>query len=131
MSKELTSSIEQLNSSVRNYIKIKLDLIKLTVLEKAAKTISIVYVLLVVMFFFQLIIATGVAAFAVWYGQEYSVANASVTLTDNKYDEGLLIAGGGLILITLLLVVVGKKLLSNIIIRVLSAAMFKDEKKTD
>lgn len=120
MSKDLTNSIEQLNSSVRNYVKVKLDLIKLTILEKAAKTISIVYVLLVVMFFFLLIVATGVAAFAVWYGETY-----------NDYVAGLLIAGGGLILITLLLVVIGKKLLSNTIIRAFSAMMFKEEKKTD
>ncbi len=117
MSKDFTDSIEQLDSSVRNYVKVKLELIKLTILEKAAKIISVIYILLVVMFFFLLIIATGVAAFAVWYGETY-----------NDYVGGLLIAGGGLILVTFLLVVIGKKLLSNGIIRGLSALMLKDDK---
>ena len=120
MSKDVTDSIGQLNSSVRNYVKVKLDLIKLSILEKAAKTISVIYVLLVVMFFFLLIIATGVAAFAVWYGETY-----------NDYVGGLLIAGGGLIVVTFLLVVIGKKLLSNGIIRALSALMLKDEEKSE
>ncbi|HZH71449.1 MAG TPA: phage holin family protein [Mariniphaga sp.] len=118
MSKDLTDSIEQLNGSVRNYIKVNIDLIKLTLIEKAAKIVSIVYILMVVLFFFLLIIATGIAAFAVWYGETY-----------NDYVGGLLIAGGGLFLITLLLVIVGKKLLSNTIIRSFGSKMFKDEKE--
>lgn len=117
MSKDFTESIGQLDSSVRNYVKVKLELIKLTILEKAAKIISVIYVLLIVMFFFLLIIATGVAAFAVWYGETY-----------NDYVGGLLIAGGGLLLVTILLVVIGKKLISNGIIRALSSFMLKDDK---
>lgn len=117
MSKDLTESIEQLNGSVRNYVQVKLDLIKLTVIEKAAKVVSIVYILAVVMFFFLLIIATGVAAFAVWYGETY-----------NDYVAGLLIAGGGLLVITILLVIIGKKLLSNGIIRAFAGKMFTDDK---
>lgn len=117
MSKDVTDSIEQLNGSVRSYIKVNLDLIKLTLIEKAAKIVSIVYILTVVLFFFLLIIATGIAAFAVWYGETY-----------NDYVGGLLIAGGGLLFITLLLVLVGKKLLSNTIIRSFGSKMFKDEK---
>ncbi len=116
MSKDLTDSIEQLNGSVRNYIQVKLDLIKLTILEKAAKIISVIYVLFVIMFFFLLIIATATAAFAVWYGETY-----------NDYVGGLLIAAGGLFLITILLVVIGKMLLSNTIIRTFSGMMFKEK----
>ena len=117
MSKDLTDSIEQLNGSVRNYVQVKIDLIKLTVIEKAAIIVSGIYVLAVVMFFFLLIIATGIAAFAVWYGETY-----------NDYAGGLLIAAGGLLLFTLLLVVIGKKLLSNTIIRSFADKMIKDDK---
>lgn len=120
MSKDLTDSIEQLNGSVRNYVQVKLDLIKLTLIEKAAKVISLIYVLAVIMFFFLLIIAVGIAAFAVWYGETY-----------NDYVGGLLIAGGGLILITFLLVVIGKKLLSNSIIRAFAGKMFSNNKEPD
>jgi hypothetical protein len=120
MNKDSSESFGQLNSSLKNYVQVKLDLLKLTILEKAAKIISIIYVLLVVMFFFLLIIATGVAAFAVWYGETY-----------NDYVGGLLIAGGGLLLITLLLVVIGKMVLSNSIIRIFSSMMFKEENKTN
>lgn len=116
MSKDLTDSIEQLNGSVRNYVRVKLDLIKLTIIEKAAKIVSFIYIGAVVMFFFLLIIATGVAAFAVWYGETY-----------NDYVVGLLIAGGGLLLLTILLVLIGKKLLSNGIIRGFAGKMFKED----
>lgn len=111
----MTDSIEQLNGSVRNYVRVKLDLIKLAIIEKAAKIVSLIYVAAVVMFFFLLIIATGVAAFAVWYGETY-----------NDYVAGLLIAGGGLLLLTILLVLIGKKLLSNGIIRAFAGKMFKE-----
>ena len=116
MSKDLTDSIAELNGSVRNYVQVKLDLIKLTLIEKAAKVISLIYVLAVVLFFFLLIIAVGVAAFAVWYGEKF-----------NDYVGGLLIAGGGLILITLLLLVIGRKMLSNSIIRGFAGKMFVDK----
>lgn len=116
MSKDLSESIEQLNGSVRNYIKVNLDLIKLTIIEKAAKIISIVYILLIVLFFFLLIFATGIAAFAVWYGETY-----------DNYVAGLLYAGGGLLIFTFLLVIIGKKLLSNTIIRSFGNKMFDDD----
>ena len=120
MSKDFADSIDQLNGSVRSYIQVKLDLIKLTIIEKAAKIISVIYVVTVLMFFSMLIIAVGVAAFAVWYGETY-----------NDYVGGLLISGGALLLIALLLIGIGKKLLSNTIIRAFAGKMFKDEKKTD
>jgi hypothetical protein len=118
MNKDLTESLEQLNGSVKNYVQVKLDLIKLTIIEKAATVISVIYVLSVVLFFFLLIIVVGVAAFAVWYGQTF-----------NDYVSGLLIAGGGLILLMVILVVVGKKLLSNTIIRAFAGKMFSDKEK--
>ncbi len=120
MSKDLTDSLDQLNGSVRNYVKVKLDLIKLSIVEKAAKVISVLYILAVVMFFFLLIIAVGVAAFAVWYGETY-----------NDYVGGLLFAGGGLIFITFLLVLIGKKMLSNAIIRAFAGKMFVDRGESD
>jgi hypothetical protein len=118
MSNDLIDSVGQLNGSVKKYLQAKLDILKLTILEKASKVISLIYVLVVLLFFALLIIAVGVAAFVVWYGETY-----------NNFVDGLLIAGGGLIAVTLLLTVLGKLILSNAIIRIFSAIMFKDEAK--
>jgi hypothetical protein len=117
MSKDLTDDVGQLTGSVKRYIQAKLDLLKLTILEKATKVISIIYVLVVLLFFSLLIFAVGIAAFVVWFGETY-----------NDFVGGLLIAGGGLIALTLLLTLLGKLILSNTIIRIFSAVMFKDDK---
>ena len=116
MSKNLTEDISELNIAVRKYVHARLDLIKLSILDKAAKTVTILYVLMVVLFFSLLIVAVGVAAFAVWYGETY-----------NDYVGGLLISGGALLLLAILLIVVGRKLLSNTIIRNVSKSFFKKE----
>jgi hypothetical protein len=116
MSKNLTEDISELNIAVRKYVNARLDLIKLSILDKAAKTVTILYVLMIVLFFSLLIVAVGVAAFAVWYGETY-----------NDYVGGLLIGGGALLLIAVLLIVVGKKLISNTIIRNVSKSFFKKE----
>lgn len=118
MSKNLADNISELNVAVRNYVQARVDLLKINVLEKAATTITILYILMVVLFFALLIVAVGVAAFAVWYGETY-----------NDYVGGLLISGGGLILLALILVIAGKALLSNTIIRAGARSLFKDDNK--
>jgi hypothetical protein len=117
MSRNLIEGVDDLNVAVKNYIHAKLNLIKLTVLEKAARTITLIYVLMVVLFFALIIVAVGVAAFAVWYGERY-----------NDYVAGLLFGGGGLILVALLLILIGKHFLSNSIIRNFSEKLFRDNK---
>ena len=116
MSRNLTEDIGELNIAVRNYVHARLDLIKLSVLDKAAKAVTIFYVLMIVLFFSLLIVAVGVAAFAVWYGETY-----------NDYVGGLLISGGALLVLAILLIVIGKRLLSNTIIRNVSKSFFKKE----
>jgi TRAP-type mannitol/chloroaromatic compound transport system permease small subunit len=117
MSRNLTEDISELNIAVRNYVHARLDLIKLSLLDKAAKTVTVLYVLMIILFFSILIVAIGVAAFAVWYGETY-----------NDYVGGLLISGGALLLLAVLLIVIGKKLLSNTIIRTVSKSFFKKER---
>ena len=117
MNKDFSERFEQFNDSIQKYIKVQLDLIKLTIIEKAAKVASFVFIAAVVVFFFLFILATGIAAFAVWYGETY-----------NDYVEGLLLAGGGLVVLTILLIVVGRIVITGTIVKSFGSKWFKDDK---
>lgn len=118
MSKELTKNLGELNGSVKNYVQAKIDLAKLSLLEKATRFTSYLFNLLAVVLFSLLIIGFAATALAVWYGQTY-----------NNYVEGLLIAGGSLILIALIFYLLRKKIVENSVIRNFSEILFDDEKK--
>lgn len=118
MSKNLTENIGELSGSVKSYVQVKIDLAKLTLLEKVTRFTSYLFSLIVVMLFILLVFAFGAAAFAVWYGQTY-----------NNYFEGVLIAGGGLILLALLFVLLRHQIITNPLIRNFSDILFEEEEE--
>lgn len=118
MSKNLTENIGELGGSAKNYVQVKIDLAKLTLLEKVTRFTSYLFSVIVVMLFLLLAFGFGAAAFAVWYGQTY-----------NNYFEGVLIAGGGLILLALLFVLLRHKIITNPLIRNFSDILFDDDEE--
>ena len=118
MSKNLTENIGELGGSAKSYVQVKIDLAKLTLLEKVTRFTSYLFNLIVVMLFFLLVFGFGAAAFAVWYGQTY-----------NNYFEGVLIAGGGLIVMVLLFILLRHRLITNPLVRNFSDILFDDEEE--
>ena len=117
MSKNLTENLGELSGSAKSYVQAKIDLTKLTLLEKVTRFTSSLFTMIVVVLFSMLVIGFGAAAFAIWYGQTY-----------NNYFEGALIAGGCLIILGLIFVLLRHKILTNPVLRNFSDILFEDEK---
>lgn len=118
MSKNLTENFGELSGSAKNYVQAKIDLTKLTLLEKVTRFTSSFFTIVVVILFFTLVLGFGAAAFAVWYGQTY-----------NNYFEGVLIAGGSLLFLALIFVLLRHKILTNPLLRNFSDILFEEDEK--
>ena len=118
MSNELVKNLGELNGSVKSYVQAKIDLAKLSILEKTTRLATYLINFQVVVMFLIMALGFGAAAFAVWYGQTY-----------NNYFEGLLIAGSSLIVICLVFVVLRKRIITASVIRNFSEILFTDEEK--
>jgi len=118
MSDELTKNIGELNGSVKSYVQAKIDLAKLTFIEKSTRLTGYLLNFVVIACFVMLILGFGAAAFAVWYGQ-----------STGNYFEGLLIAGGILLGAGILFIVLRKKIVTTSIIRNFSDILFNEPEK--
>lgn len=116
MSKEFTKNLGALNGSVKNYVQTKIDLVKLTFLEKSTRFISSYFSMQIVILFAMLIIGFVAAAFAVWYGETY-----------HNYYEGLLLASGLLVLVGILFLILRKRIVTRFVLRNFSDIMYEDE----
>ena len=118
MSNELAKNLGELNGSVKNYVQAKIDLLKLSFLEKTTRITAYLINYVVVILFSILVIGFGAAAFAIWYGESY-----------DNYIEGVLIAGGILIISGCIFVVFRHKIITTSIIKNFSEIMFADEEE--
>ena len=87
----LSNNFGELGTSIKDYLNIQLDLVKLSMVEKMVKisifSISLLLVILASCIFFIF----AAAAFVIWYGSTY-----------NDYLTGVFIVMGAIVLITLL-----------------------------
>jgi uncharacterized membrane protein YdjX (TVP38/TMEM64 family) len=118
MSGKLSKNIAELSSAVINYLQVKVDLTKLSVLEKTSKFATYFFNLLVVILLSVIILAFGAAAFTVWFGQTY-----------DNYFGGTLIATGSLIVVALIFLLLRKRIIGNSVLRNFSEIMFEEEEK--
>lgn len=116
MSKNLTDNIGELGGSAKSYVQAKIDLAKLTLLEKVTRFTSHLFSMIVILLFSMLIFGFGAAAFAIWYGQTY-----------NNYFEGVLIAGGCLIILALIFILLRHKIVTNPVLKNFSDILFDEE----
>lgn len=119
MSSDLSKNITKINKSAKKYFETKVDLIKLSFLEKSTRFTALLINLWILGSLFILIIGFLFAAFAIWYGSKYG-----------NYAEGMLIAGGLLLLLALIFVVFRKRLVTNTVLRHYSKIIF-DESNDD
>ena len=116
MSNNLKKDISNLNDSAKDYLQIKIDLIKVSLLEKSTKLISFLINMWILASILIWILGIAVAAFAVWYGKTY-----------NNYTEGLLIAGGFMVLAAVLFIIFRNKIVTTSVLQQFSKVIFEDE----
>lgn len=116
MSKDLSDNMLELNEAVKGYIQTRLDLVKVTILEKLAKFSLYLITFLIVILFVFLILACVTTSFIIWYEQTY-----------HNMLVGLLIALGFLIGTGLLFIVFGKKLIIKNILQNISEILFDED----
>lgn len=118
MSKDLSDNMLELNEAVKNYFQTKLDLAKLTVLEKITRFSLYLISFQITILFFFLILAFLTTAFVIWYHQTYQ-----------DLLTGLLIASGFLIVTSLLFFVFRKKLITKNLLHNFSDILFDEDEK--
>jgi len=118
MQKDLTKSIGELNKSAKEYFQTRVDLIKLSMLEKTTKISSFLLTYWILATFLIWIIAFVAAAFAIWYGLNYG-----------NYFTGLLIAAGCLMLLAVLFVLFRQKIVTTLFLRNFSEILLEEEEK--
>lgn len=121
MSKDLSDNLLELNEAVKGYIQTKLDLAKITVLEKTTRlSLYLISSLIVVLFLF-LILACITTVFVVWYHDTYQ--NLLI---------GLLIAIGALVMLALSFITFGKRFITKNVLSNISEILFEeDEEETE
>lgn len=116
--KNFNEMLAGLSSQARSFLQAYVNLLKVQLLEKAARIgthlITITLVILIVAFVLLLI----TFAFSFWYGQEY-----------NDYFGGFMISAGFYILIGLIIVIFRKQIIGGPIIRKIASEMFDNEKE--
>ena len=116
MSKNLSDNFSDLSKTTKKYIEARIDLVKLTFLEKATNiTVSLIDRLVLTMLS-ALIVLFALAAFVVWYGQTY-----------HDYLAGLLITVGILVVLTVLFLLFKKRMITSSVLRDYSSMLFEEE----
>ncbi len=118
MKANLSDNFGELNKSVQDYLKIRTELVKLSVLEKMTKISVYLISTLSGIIFAALFFLFFSAAFVVWYGTQF-----------NDFLTGLLIIIGILFLLLIVFLIFRKSMITSTIIENLSSILFEDEDK--
>ena len=116
MKSNLSNNFSELNKTVQEYLKVHIDLAKLTALEKMTKISVFMISFLVGILLASLFFIFFASAFVFWYGNQFQ-----------NYLTGLFIVIGFIILLALFYYFFGKSSITTSIIKNLSAILFEDE----
>ncbi len=119
MSKDLKKDLSELSDSVKDYLQVKVDLLKLTFLEKTTKMASFLVGLQIIVWFVFIIFILVIAAFLTWYSQTY-----------HNLLNGIYISAGFVVLIGLIFVLVSKYFMSTMLVRNFSKIIFEEDEET-
>lgn len=120
MSSELTQHISKFLHVLQKLVKTRIDLLKLTLIEKSSGFASFIFSSLFAVLIAALTVGFGAAAFAVWYGEKY-----------NDYVTGLIISALVLLVIAVIFFFVGRKLLTSVVIKNLAEILFEEEEEDE
>ncbi len=116
MSKNLSDNFNELSDVSKRYVQARIDLVKLTVLNRATGVTTYLLGNFILSLGGALILFFGLAALVVWYGQTYQ-----------DYLTGLLLAIGVLVVLTVLFALLKNKLLTTIVLRKYSSMFFDED----
>jgi len=116
MSKSLKKNISKINNSAKEYFQTKVDLLKLSFLEKSTRLVAFLINIWVLISLLIWILGFAVAAFAIWYGKTY-----------DNFTAGLLIASGLMLLIAFLFIVFRKNMVTTMVLQHFSKIILEDE----
>ncbi len=120
MSKDLSDNLLELNEAVKGYVQTKLDLAKITVLEKTTRLSLYLMTSLIVVLFVFLILACIVTVFIVWYHN-----------THDSMFVGLLLAIAALVVLAISFITFGKRFITKNVLNNISEILFDDEEETE
>ncbi len=120
MKTTLSNNFKELGDSVKEYFNIRLELAKLSIVEKLVKIIVLRISLLVIILATTILFLFASAAFVIWYGSNYQ-----------DYLTGLFIVMGFVVVLTLLFYVFRRILVESYFIRKLSSILLQDEDDED
>lgn len=118
MRKELRKDIIEFSDSFKEYLRLQLDIEKLSLLEKLSQFGAYLFKIFVVVYFFVLIAGFFLGALAVWYGSTFG-----------NYLGGVLISGVFLFVTAVLLILLRKKIAVTSVLQNLSRILINDEEK--
>ena len=118
--KPLEHNVRELKDILIKYVNARIDLWKMSLLEKIVKAnvYFMTHLVLVLLFSFVLLFLTF--AFGYWFGNNYG----SLSL-------GFLIAAGFILLVSLIIYLLRKHIFSGSAVRNLASVIFPDEEKND
>ncbi len=116
MKSNLSNNFSELNKTVQDYLKVHIDLAKLTALEKMTKISVYMISYLVGIILASLFFIFFASAFVFWYGYQFQ-----------DYLTGLFIVIGFIIILALFFFLFGKSSVTTSIIKNLSSILFEDE----
>jgi hypothetical protein len=119
MSKDLTKDLSELSDTVKDYLQTKIDLVKLSFLEKMTKMASFMISIQIIIWFAFIIFILFIGAFLAWYQETY-----------HNLLNGIYIACVIVFLIGLAIVVLSKTFVANILVRNFSKIIFEDDEET-
>lgn len=104
--KPLTDNLAELNDIIKRYIKARIRLLQVILLDKLSKAGTLIITSIIVIMAIAFIILLLTLAFSFWYGEQYG-----------SLMEGFLISAAFYVVITLLIYWLRKPIITNIIIR--------------
>lgn len=120
MGNDLARHISEFIRVSQKLLKAKLDLLKLSLIDRSSGITSFILSSLFAVMVAVLFVGFGAAAFAVWYGETFG-----------SYVEGLLISAGALLILAFIFFFIGRRLFVSIVIKNLSEVLFDDDEKQE
>lgn len=116
MSKDLISNLNDLQSAFKSYVQTKIDLTKLTILEKISRIVTVLISSLVIVLISVFIVVFSVVTFVVWYNNVF-----------HNLIEGLLFGIAILIVLLVIFIVFRNRWVTSILIRSFSKIIYEEE----
>ena len=112
----LIESVGELGDSVKSYVNARVDLWKLSFLERFSKSSTFFLTAIVVILTIAMLLLMFAFAFSFWYAESYG-----------NLTGGFLISGGGILVVGIIVILFRRLIFTNGILKKFSKFLFEDE----